>query len=161
VLGALASTVRRSGPGAPTPWALYALGAGSILLAWIGLLPHPVPGIRKGHEVLTVLAVAAVVLGVVGLALPGAVRACRRVDRSPRHRWLTEALAGLAILPIVLVSVAQAYVFFVRPELPWVGLAWRAQGVPVYLSVAFWEWTTCALLSVDLAGLGLVLGPPA
>lgn len=58
---------------------------------------------------------------------------------------------------MVLAGGAQAYVFSV-PSLPWVGLAWRARGVPIYLSLAFWEWVTCAVLSGYLAILCLALG---
>jgi hypothetical protein len=37
-----------------------------------------------------------------------------------------------------------------------VGLAWRARGAPVYLSFAFWEWATCAVLSAYTVSLCLV-----
>lgn len=55
------------GETARTPWGLWALGWGSIGVAWVGLFLRPVPGLRKGHELLTLLAVAAVCLGVVHL----------------------------------------------------------------------------------------------
>jgi hypothetical protein len=61
------------------------------------------------------------------------------------------ALGGTALLPIVLGRIVQAYLSFARPELPWVGLEWRARGLPVYLSFAFWEWSACAVLSAYTA----------
>jgi hypothetical protein len=65
--------------------------------------------------------------------------------------------AGLAVLPIFLAGLAEAYVYYVLPQLHWVSLAWRARGVPVYLSFAFWEWITCALLSVYMAVLSVAV----
>jgi len=70
---------------------------------------------------------------------------------SPRlHAGL---LAGIALSPIVLAALAQVYVSHALPALPWVSLAWRARGVPVYLSFAFWEWVTCAVFSVYMVVL--------
>jgi hypothetical protein len=66
-------------------------------------------------------------------------------------------LALLLVAPIVFAGLAQVYVFYVKPELHWVGLAWRTRGVPVYLSFAFWEWMTVVLLSVYLTVLGIVV----
>lgn len=152
---------RQGDRGRPAPpWGLWALGWGSLCVAWVGLLPRPVPGLRKGHELLTLVAVAAVCLGIVGLT---AQLASRKVPHpgaggARRPRLVATALASLAVLPILLAGGAQAYVFSVRPVLPWVGLAWRARGVPVYLSLAFWEWVTCAVLSGYLVILCLALG---
>ena len=61
--------------------------------------------------------------------------------------------AGAALAPIVLAALAQAYVSYELPELKWVNLAWRARGVPLYLSFAFWEWVTCAVFSVYMVVL--------
>jgi hypothetical protein len=41
------------------------------------------------------------------------------------------------------------------PQLPWVGLEWRSQGVPAYLSFAFWEWVTCVVFSAYTTTLSL------
>jgi hypothetical protein len=59
------------------------------------------------------------------------------------------------VFPIVLAAMAQAYVHYALPELRWVSLSWRARGVPVYLSFAFWEWVTCFVLSAYAAILSL------
>ncbi len=79
----------------------------------------------------------------------------RRTDtRDPRvlHACL---LAGLALSPLVLAAVTQEYVSYALPDLPWVGLAWRARGAPVYLSFALWEWMTCAVFSAYTFSLSL------
>lgn len=80
-----------------------------------------------------------------------------RIRGGPRRAGLYGAgMAGLAIAPVVLAGLAQAYVFYVLPQLHWVGLSWRAQGVPPYLSFAFWEWITCAVISIQLVALSLL-----
>jgi len=146
----------RGGP----PWGLWALGGGSLGMAWVGLLPRPLPGVRKGHELLTLVAVTAMCLGIVGLTAQLASRKARHAGAGVAwpSRLVATALASLAVLPILLAGGAQAYVFFARPALPWVGLAWRTRGIPVYLSLALWEWATCAVLSGYLLILALALG---
>jgi hypothetical protein len=89
----------------------------------------------------------------------GAVdRALRRRAASlpGRRRIYACGLAGAALLPIVLVSITQAYVTRALPQLPWVGLEWRKQGIPAYLSFAFWEWMTCVVFSVYTSALSIL-----
>ncbi len=139
------------------PRGIWPLGCGSVCMLCSGVLPLRLPGLPKGHEVLTVLAFVGLCLGVVCLAFQTVKRGFRlRADGPTRRRRLYgAALAGVVVLPIVLAGVAQAYVYYVLPELHWVGLSWRARGVPMYLSFAFWEWVTCAVLSIHLAILSL------
>jgi hypothetical protein len=119
-----------------------------------GVLPLSLPGIPKGHEILTLLAFTGLCVGLLRLTLDvGRTVAARD---SARRRAVGLALAGLLAAPIVLAGLAQVYVYYVLPELHWVGLSWRARGVPVYLSFAFWEWMTTIVLSVYLAVLGMV-----
>jgi hypothetical protein len=81
----------------------------------------------------------------------------RRADSLPRRRRIYACgLAGAALLPIVLVSITQAYVSRALPQLPWVGLEWRKQGIPAYLSFAFWEWVTCVVFSVYTSALSIL-----
>jgi len=139
------------------PHGIWALGWGSVCMVCSGVLPLRLPGLPKGHEILTVLAFIGLCLGVVRLTFQTVESAFRRrVGGSVAHQRLSSvALAGVVVLPIVLAGVAQAYVYYVLPGLHWVGLAWRARGVPMYLSFAFWEWVTCAVLSVQLVILSL------
>jgi hypothetical protein len=136
---------------------IWALGWGGVCTACSGLLPLRIPGLPKGHELLTILAFFGLWLGSVRLTLQLAERATRRrVHGSAHHPRLRAAsLAAVVALPVVLTGLAQAYVFFARPDLHWVGLEWRARHVPVYLSFAFWEWVTCGVLTVYVAGLAL------
>jgi hypothetical protein len=80
----------------------------------------------------------------------------RRRGKARRARTSAALLAGGAVLPMLLAGLAQAYVFYVLPNLPWVSPAWRARGVPVVLSFAFWEWVTTAVVSAYFAALVLM-----
>src|SRR5271166_6508017 len=96
-------------------------------------------------------------IGVVQLTFLAAERSFRLRMRSfpGGARVYAGLLAGVALSPILLAGIAPAYVSYALPELPWVGLEWRARGVPVYLSFAFWEWITCVVFSAYTAGLSL------
>jgi hypothetical protein len=86
----------------------------------------------------------------------------RRAHAFPGRPWIYAGVtAGAALLPILLVSINQAYVSHALPQLPWVGLEWRKQGVPAYLSFAFWEWVTCVVFSVYTSALSILDMHPA
>jgi hypothetical protein len=136
------------------PRGTWLLTWGSVCMAFSVLLPGRFP---KEHEILSLLAFFGLCLGMIRLAFHLAERAFRLHAGDPvrRSRLYSATLAGIVGLPILLASLAQAYVFYVLPELHWVSLAWRAQGVPVCLSFAFWEWITCIVISAYLAVLSL------
>ena len=117
--------------------------AGILFMAGSAALPQRLPGLlNKSHELLTLAAFVALCLGVVLLAF-GAIQVLL-------PRWsagLRLVLASGAVSPVLIAGLTQAYVFYVLPGMPWVNLSWRARGVPVMLSFAFWEWATCAVLS--------------
>ena len=121
------------------------------------MLPWRLPRLPKEHEILTLLAFVGLCLGIICLGFQTAERfiRSRAGDSASRLRFCRAALAGVAVLPIFLAGVAEGYVFYVLPQLHWVNLTWRTQGVPNYLSFAFWEWVTCAVLSIYLAILAL------
>lgn len=139
------------------PSGISLLIAGSICMAGSVLLPWRLPRLPKEHEILTLFAFAGLCLGMIRLAFQKAERTLRqRAGGSARRLRLYGAdLAGVAVFPILVAGVAEAYVFYVLPQLHWVSLAWRARGVPMYLSFAFWEWITCAVLSVYMAVLSV------
>ena len=105
--------------------------------------------IPEGHQLFTLLAFAGGCLGIVYLMFQTIERLLLARPGGPvrRRRVYATTVAGIAVLPILLAALAQAYVFYVLPELGWVKLSWRAEGVKVFLSFAFWEWITCFVLS--------------
>jgi len=56
----------------------------------------------------------------------------------------------LVLIPLAGTSLTQLYLYLFSRGLGWVNLSWRDRGVPVALSIAFWEWLTCVLLVVYL-----------
>ena len=122
---------------------------GYFCTALAAALPDRLVPLPKAHEILAIVAFAGLTVGVVRTFQTGVVRRVRRSGANGRL-WATTIVCAV-VFPVVLAASAQAYVFFARPELPWVNLSWRARGVPVYLSFAFWEWVTCGVLAVYMA----------
>ena len=143
------------------PAGIFALGSGYLCMTFCALLPEGRFQFHRGHDFLALAAF-------VGLSVGTAILTLRAIERSPGVRkppggarlqpWI---LAGVALSPVALAAVAQAYVSHALPALPWVGLMWRERGVPVYLSFAFWEWVTCAVFSVYVLVLSRTTESPA
>lgn len=152
----LAQRWKREGVGG-RPSGIRTLQFGNICMICAAVLPQWLLRVQKGHEILTVFAFAGLCIGMVLLMFQTIERTfLRRMRRLLRHARLYAAiLASVAVFPILLAGLAQAYVHYVLPELPWVNLSWRARGVPMYLSFAFWEWVTCVVLSAYMAILSL------
>jgi Na+/proline symporter len=121
------------------------------------MLPESPLRVPKGHEMLAILAFVGIWCGIVSVMFQSIVQALLRRMRSAtgRARLYAAALVLAAMLPIALAGAAQAYVYLEVPDLPWVSLAWRARGVPVFISFAFWEWITCLVLSAYMVALAV------
>ncbi len=139
------------------PSGIWALRFGYISLMCADVLPRRLLRIQKGHEILAVLAFIGLCIGVVCLMFQTIEQTIlRRMRRFNGHaRLYAFIVASAAVFPILLAGLAQAYVHYVLPELPWVNISWRTRGVPVYLSFAFWEWVTCIVLSAYMAILSV------
>ena len=128
---------------------LRAFQFGYLCTALAAALPDRLVPLPKAHEVFAVLAFAGLTYGIVRTFQTGVVRRIRSGGEGGRL-WAV-AIVCAVVSPVLLAASAQAYVFFARPELPWVNLSWRSRGVPLYLSFAFWEWVTCGVLAAYLA----------
>jgi hypothetical protein len=139
------------------PRGIRALQFGYFCMICAAVLPDRLLPIQKGHEILAVLAFAGLCIGMIRLMFQIIERTfLKRMRKSVGHARLYAAiLAGAAVFPVLLAGLAQAYVHYVFPELHWVNLSWRARGMPAYLSFAFWEWVTCAVLSAYTVILSL------
>jgi len=147
---------RRTGAGR-RPVGIWALGLGYVCMVCCAWLPGRFPRIPNGHDLLAVSAFISLCIGMVQLTFHAAVRSFRLRTRifPAGPRIYAGLLAAAALSPIVLAGVTQAYVSHALPELPWVGLEWRARGVSAYLSFAFWEWITCVVFSAYTVSLCL------
>jgi hypothetical protein len=130
------------------PIGISALGLGFLCMTCCALVPEGRLAVPRGHDFLALAAFVGICVGMAFLTF-------RVIEQSPRVRKLpgsprlyARLLAGFAVSPIAVTAVAQLYVSHELPGLPWVSLAWRERGVPVYLSFAFWEWVTCAVFSL-------------
>lgn len=138
---------------------IASLRVGVIFTACAAVLPSSLIRIHKGHEVLALVAFIGWCVGILQLTFQTAEQILRRrfVGGTRCARICAAALVVAAVSPLFLAGLTQAYVRYALPKLRWVNLAWRAQGVPAYLSFACWEWVTCVVLSVYMVGLSLAV----
>lgn len=154
---ALQAQRRKQGAEGMRPVGIRALQLGSICMVCCAVLPKGLLPNARGHEILALMAFFGLCLGLVHLTFKAVEkRFFRRTHRSPGGaRMWALLLAGAGLSPILLAALTQAYVSYALPELPWVGLSWRARGVPEYLSFAFWEWVTSVVFSAYMAILSV------
>jgi hypothetical protein len=133
---------------------LGVLAAGYLCMILSSLLPERLLELPNGHEILAILGFISMCGGLV------AISAHYFSSQHNKPRVHPALLTAAALAPIACAGLTQAYLSYCRPELPWVGLAWRTLGVPVLLSFALWEWLACAVLSVFMTGIGIALGAP-
>jgi hypothetical protein len=138
---------------------IWALALGFACMAATALLTERPLQVPDLHEILAVTAFLGICTGLVRQTLYALKRSSRPRPAGSLGgvRVFARVLAGAALAPVVLAGLAQAYVGYARPELPWVNLSWRTLGVPAYLSFAFWEWVTCGVLSGYVAALTVAL----
>jgi hypothetical protein len=155
--------MRRRSNTANWPVGIWAMGLGYICMVCCALLPARFLHISGSHDILALAAFVALCIGTVHLTYCAVdQRLQRRARTFPGRPWIyAGVMAGAALFPILLVSITQAYVSRTLPQLPWVGLEWRRQGVPAYLSFAFWEWVTCVVFSVYTSALSILDINPA
>jgi hypothetical protein len=137
---------------------IWAMGPGYICMVCCALLPARFLHIPRSHDILALAAFVGVCIGTVQLTYYTVDRSTRRRARKfPGLLWIyAGVIAGAALLPLLLLIITQAYVSRALPQLPWVGLEWRQQGIPAYLSFAFWEWMTCVVFSVYTSILSIL-----
>jgi hypothetical protein len=138
---------------AKRPIGIWVLGLGYLCMMCSALLPERLLRIPKSHEFFALAAFVCICIGLVHSTFKVVARSVRLGNLPGSPRLHAGILAGVVLSPIVLAALAQAYVSYALPALPWVSPAWRERGVPVYLSFAFWEWVTCAVFSVYMVVL--------
>ncbi len=142
-------TYLRDASGAQTRarrWPIAALRAGVLCGVAVGVerlvFAHFSDLVHKAHELLAVGVFVGLYAGVLGLYAH-----CVRHDR--------RALAGALTVgaPLIAIGITQLALYFDQRDLGWVDHGWRAMGVPVWLSFAFWQWLAVALLWLGLGHL--------
>lgn len=127
-------------------WPVAALRVGILCGVAIGLerlvFLHVSDVVYKAHEVLALGVFIGLYVGVLGLY-------AQRVQ-SDRRAWLGALIVGA---PLLAIGITQLALYLDQRDLGWVDHGWRAMGIPVWLSFAFWQWLAVALLWVGLAHL--------
>jgi len=138
---------------------VWAMGLGYVCMVCCALLPSPFLRMARSHDLLALSAFVGLCIGTVQLTYRCVERSLRaRSGSFPGKSWIYACvIAGAAMVPMLLVSVTQAYVSHALPQLPWVGLEWREQRIPAYLSFAFWEWVTCVVFSAYTSALSFIV----
>jgi hypothetical protein len=136
---------------------ICALALGFVCMVSCAVWPGRLLHFPRGHDLLALLAFVGICVGTVHLSYERMELSLRRslVRSRAAAKICAALLAAAALLPVFLEAITQADVARAFPHLPWVGLEWRARGVPMYLSFAFWEWIACAVLSTYLAALSI------
>jgi hypothetical protein len=136
---------------------IWALGVGYLCMVSCAVWPGRLLHLPRGHDLLALLAFVGICVGTVHLTYEWLEQKLRRREGASRAgaRIYAALAATVALAPLFLEAVTQADVARAFPHLPWVGLEWRARGVPMYLSFAFWEWSTCLVFSAYITMLSL------
>ncbi len=143
------NAVKQSQPAdrsAPTRFGIAALRTGLVCGALLGieklLIRDFSSWVYKAHEILALLTFIGLYFGVLTLLVQAMLR--RKVFMLPLL-----LVAG----PLVAIAITQFWLYVDQRDLGWVDTGWRAMGIPVWLSFAFWQWLAIAFLWL---GLGLL-----
>lgn len=96
----------------------------------------------KAHESIALLTLLGLYVGILGLLLQ-----LIRYKKSHLFPVL------LIVSPLVAIGITELWLYLDQRHLGWVDVSWREKGIPIWLSFAFWQWLSIALI---WAGLGLL-----
>lgn len=134
-----------------TGWSHPALSVGLFAGALVGaerlFVFHLSSLLPKAHEILALVCFVALYAALLGLTL-------QRARQHRRHRWA----AVIIVLPMVAIGVSQAVIYLGQRDLGWVDRRWRDLGVPVTMSLAFWQWLAASALWLGLGHLIVTAG---
>jgi hypothetical protein len=120
-------------------WIAVALRMGVVCGTLVGIerlvFFHFSTVVRKGHELIALVAFLSFYIGIVGLYV-------HRV----RQRRASPYSGMLVILPLLGVGVREGYLYFAQRHLGWAEYDWKGTGAPLWLSFAMWQWLAAAML---------------
>ncbi len=126
-------------PNGAARFGVGALQVGLVLGVLTGveraLFLHLSDVIHKGHELLALASFVAMYFGMWALGIGG-------LRGGWYARWQLNALIAL----LFAIGAMQLWLWLGQRELGWVGRDWRALGIPLWRSFAFWQWTAFAAL---------------
>lgn len=123
----------------PPRWTTLALQIGVVGTALVGaerlVFFHFSNVLRKGHELVALVAFLGTYAGVIGLYV-------HRVRSGRGSRWP----AILVLVPLVAVGLREAMLFLAQRDIGWADQDWRGRGTPLWFSFALWQWLAAVLL---------------
>ncbi|HEX2860989.1 MAG TPA: hypothetical protein VHN79_05090 [Lacunisphaera sp.] len=139
------SALLRGETGIPR-WVGIALRVGVVCGTLVGaerlVFQHFSSVVRKGHELIALMAFLSFYAGIVGLYV-------HRVRRRRASPWS----AAVVVLPLLGVGCREAWLFFAQRHLGWADYDWKGTGAPLWLSFAWWQWLAAAMLWFALGHL--------
>jgi hypothetical protein len=128
------------------------LGAGILGMVLVALFTHRPAFYPRLHENLAFLAYCSLVLGLLATTLlfmrhPGATLLADRAGR----KWLLPLLAAAIFGPLLAAALSQFAVYAFTE--------WRAEGLPPWLNLAFWQWILSVLLYTSAWLLAWIAAP--
>lgn len=100
--------------------------------------------VYKAHEVLALLTFAGLYIGVLSLLV--------------QSMWRRKVFVFPLLLvsgPLLAIAATQFWLYLDQRDLGWVDTSWRAMGIPLWLSFAFWQWLAIGFLWLGLGLLAL------
>ncbi len=96
----------------------------------------------KAHETLGLFTFLGLYFGIISLLV-------RAMLSQKTHVFTLMLIAS----PLLAIGITQYWLYLDQRDLGWVDTGWRAMGIPVWLSFAFWQWLAIGFLWL---GLGLL-----
>jgi hypothetical protein len=96
----------------------------------------------KAHEILGLFTFFGLYFGIVSFLVPAMLRQKAHVFT-----------LMLIVSPLLAIGITQFWLYLDQRDLGWVDTGWRAMGIPVWLSFAYWQWLAIGFLWL---GLGLL-----
>ncbi len=96
----------------------------------------------KSHEIIALIAFIGFYVGILGLLT--------QVMRD--HRNYIFPMFFIAS-PLLAIGILQLWFYLDLKDLGWVDVSWREEGIPIWLSFAFWQWLAIAFLWTGLGFL--------
>lgn len=116
-----------------------ALRIGVVCAVFVGIerlvFFHFSSQVKKGHELMALVAFLSFYVGIVGLYL-------HRVRQRRAFRWPAIAV----VVPLLGVGFRELTLYLAQRGIGWADHDWRAHGTPLWLSFAWWQWLAAGLL---------------
>lgn len=137
--------------GAAPRWARRTLRTGVVCGVFVGverlLFYHFSTHVRKGHELVALVAFLAFYVGIVGLYV-------HRVRQ--RRGFLFPAIA--VVVPLLGVGLRELVLYLAQRGVGWADYDWRGHNTPLWLSFAWWQWLAAGLLWLAVGHLLVTSG---